>query len=98
MGDAYFFEHKQVDFIQCDALATIKFELYSTYAADCGVGGSGEKDKNTILRVFLNTKFYDCDGTKYAAFAGYPPEIVSAAKLGQAKNITDHLAKLPLNL
>ncbi|XP_043483230.1 uncharacterized protein LOC122511807 [Leptopilina heterotoma] len=98
VDDTYFFEYDQKNFIHCDALATITFELKAEYSADCGIGGSGESFNLDTLRVFFNTKFYDCDGTKYLPFADFDPNMLTMAKLAQAKNFTEHLAKLPLNL
>ncbi|XP_043483291.1 uncharacterized protein LOC122511841 [Leptopilina heterotoma] len=98
VGDKYFWERDMVDFIHCDANATIRFELFATTDADCGTGGSGESFTNNVMRVLFNVFFDDCDGKKYDVFKGLPKAIINQAKLAAAKEILDEVANNPVIL
>ncbi|XP_043483408.1 uncharacterized protein LOC122511905 [Leptopilina heterotoma] len=98
VGDKYYWDRGMEDFIHCNANATIRFELFATVDADCGVGGSGESFTTNVLRVIFNVFFDNCDGKKYDIFKGFPKAVINQAKLESAKEIIDEVANNPVIL
>ncbi|XP_051172960.1 uncharacterized protein LOC127289203 [Leptopilina boulardi] len=98
VGDKFYWELSKLDFTHCNVNATIRFEMNSKIAADCGIGGSGEIIDYKTLRVLFNVKFDDCDGKKWAPFKGFSRSILAQAKLGDSLDVTQEISKNPIIL